>query len=56
MRTVVVTGAANGIGRGVAKAFATLGDRVIARDINIEQGEKFVSELNAQGLEIYFEH
>ena len=39
MRTVVVTGAANGIGKGVAQAFATLGDRVIACDINIEQGQ-----------------
>ena len=56
MRTVVVTGAANGIGKGVAQAFATAGDRVIVCDINIEQGENFVSELNELGFEVYFEH
>ncbi len=56
MRTVVVTGAANGIGKGVATAFARLGDRVIVCDINIEQGEQFVSDLTEHGFEAHFEH
>jgi NAD(P)-dependent dehydrogenase (short-subunit alcohol dehydrogenase family) len=56
MRTVVVTGAANGIGKGVAQAFARLGDRVIVCDINIEQGEQFVSDLNKQGFKVHFLH
>ena len=34
---VLVTGAAGGIGAGIAKAFADLGANVIAQDINAEQ-------------------
>lgn len=56
MRTVIVTGAASGIGKGVAIAFAKLGERVIVCDVNEEQGLKFVSDLNAQGFEAHFQH
>ena len=55
MRTVVVTGAANGIGKGVATAFAKLGERVIVCDIDLQQGVQFVKQLNEEGFESYFQ-
>ena len=54
MRTVVVTGAANGIGKGVATAFAKQGERVIVCDVDEKQGVEFVSQLNEQGFEAHF--
>jgi 3-oxoacyl-[acyl-carrier protein] reductase len=45
-RTVLVTGAGHGIGRGIAQAFASLGARTVAADIN----EAGLAELGA-GLE-----
>ena len=55
MRTVVVTGAANGIGKGVASAFVKLGERVIVCDIDLQQGVQFVKQLNEEGFEAYFQ-
>lgn len=43
-RSALVTGAARGIGAGIAKAFATVGARVIYHDINADAlGERFRS-------------
>ncbi|MBV8717810.1 MAG: SDR family NAD(P)-dependent oxidoreductase, partial [Chloroflexi bacterium] len=36
-RSVVVTGAADGIGRGIASLFARRGDRVALLDLNAEK-------------------
>lgn len=54
MRTIVVTGGASGIGKGIATAFAKRGDRVIVCDLNEEKGLAFVSELADEGLDTHF--
>jgi len=44
-KTVLVTGAASGIGNACAQAFAAAGGRVILTDINAEGGEAAAAEL-----------
>ncbi|RFB18795.1 SDR family oxidoreductase [Bacillus sp. HNG] len=53
-RVVIVTGAANGIGKGIAKAYAENGDKVVLADMDIVAGNKLSSELNKQGAEAIF--
>ena len=55
MRTVVVTGGASGIGKGVATAFAKRGDRVMICDLNEEKGLATASALIEQGFDVCFQ-
>ena len=48
-KTAAVTGAASGIGRATAEAFARAGARVLLADINDEAGEAVAGALQAQG-------
>jgi NAD(P)-dependent dehydrogenase (short-subunit alcohol dehydrogenase family) len=46
-RGVLVTGAAGGIGAGIARAFAKLGARVVATDLDCERLKKGIDEATA---------
>lgn len=50
-RTVMITGAARGIGRGMARAFVRAGARVAITDIDIDQARTTRDELTAGGAE-----
>ena len=53
-KAIVVTGAASGIGRATAEAFAKAGGHVILADLSVEQGERAAQELRAAGLKADF--
>jgi len=48
-KTVLVTGAAQGIGRGIAEAFAAHGAHVLIADINAQATQTLAAHLQAQG-------
>ena len=48
-KTAIVTGAASGIGAGIARFFADAGVSVVIADINEELARKVEKEINAQG-------
>jgi len=48
-KSIIVTGAGGGIGKGIAKRLAAEGAKVIVNDINATLGEKVVAEIVAAG-------
>ena len=48
-KTSLVTGAASGIGKAIAQAFAREGAAVAILDINREKGEAVAADLKRQG-------
>jgi NAD(P)-dependent dehydrogenase (short-subunit alcohol dehydrogenase family) len=51
-RVAVITGGASGIGRGIARAFAGAGMRVVLADLDEEMLAETVAELSAGGTEV----
>ena len=48
-KTAIVTGAANGIGRAIARALAGAGANVVVCDVLADDGERTVGEINSAG-------
>ena len=48
-RTVLITGAAGGLGRAFAEGFAAAGDRVAVADINLAGAQETADLLTASG-------
>jgi NAD(P)-dependent dehydrogenase (short-subunit alcohol dehydrogenase family) len=53
-KLAIVTGAAAGIGRATALAFANEGANVVLADIDVERGEKAAAEVAGTGVEALF--
>jgi len=53
-RVAVITGAAQGIGRGIAHRFAQEGARIVVADIQEERGQQTVAELTEMGATAVF--
>lgn len=50
-KTVLITGAATGIGRATARELARLGSRIVIADLNGEKAEEAASSIRAEGGE-----
>jgi NAD(P)-dependent dehydrogenase (short-subunit alcohol dehydrogenase family) len=54
-KSVLVTGAASGIGRATAELFASMGARVVASDVDADKGAATVAAVNEDGHEAVFQ-
>lgn len=55
-KVAIVTGAANGIGRAIARAFAREGAKVVLADVDEEGGEQAAADIVADGGEAIFRY
>jgi len=55
-KVAIVTGAGQGVGRGIVRAMAREGARCVVADFNDESGRAVVAELEAMGHESIFVH
>jgi len=55
-KAAIVTGAAQGIGLGIAQALAAAGAFVTLADIADEEGARAASELQAKGAAVHYQH
>ena len=53
-KTVIVTGAAMGIGKGIAEQLTQEFDNIVVADINEKEGEKTAQELSSDECRVYF--
>jgi len=53
-QTVIITGAANGLGKSIAEAFANIGDRVVVADVDTGNGQKHADHLKSKGQDALF--
>ncbi|MCF8360810.1 MAG: glucose 1-dehydrogenase [Prolixibacteraceae bacterium] len=53
-KTAIITGAGQGIGRAIARAFANKNYRVVIAEIDNEKGEQSASEINERGGKAHF--
>lgn len=53
-KTVIITGAANGIGKGIALLYAKKGANVVIADIDEKNGEKTATIIKEQGGSAFF--
>lgn len=55
-RSIIVTGAARGVGAACARRFAQAGDKLILADVNEGAGKAFADELASAGADVAFVH
>jgi NAD(P)-dependent dehydrogenase (short-subunit alcohol dehydrogenase family) len=53
-QVAIVTGAAMGIGKGIASVFGREGAKLVLADVNVPEGLKTCSELEKLGYEVFF--
>lgn len=51
-KVAIVTGGANGIGRGIVESLAKVGSKVIIADIDEENGQKLAEEVNGEFMKL----